>query len=37
MRVLVERVVLAKLSPRQQQQLAGMLRTTLTALGDHAD
>lgn len=32
-----EREILAALSPRQQTDLARMLRTTLLALGDHAD
>ncbi len=32
-----EREILAALSPRQQHDLARLLRTTLLALGDHAD
>jgi len=32
-----EREILAALSPRQQHELANLLRTTLLALGDHAD
>jgi len=32
-----EREILAALSPRQQQELAKLLRVTLLALGDHAD
>jgi len=32
-----EREILSALSPRQQQELAKLLRITLLALGDHAD
>jgi DNA-binding MarR family transcriptional regulator len=32
-----EREILAALSPRQRDELARLLRTTLLALGDHAD
>ena len=32
-----EREILAALSPRQQDELARLLRTTLLALGDHAE
>jgi DNA-binding MarR family transcriptional regulator len=32
-----EREILAALSPRQQRELASLLRTTLIALGDRAD
>jgi hypothetical protein len=32
-----EREILAALSPRQQDELAHLLRTTLLALGDRAD
>jgi len=32
-----EREILAALSPRQQHEMANLLRTTLLALGDHAD
>lgn len=32
-----EREILSALSPRQQQGLASLLRTTLLGLGDHAD
>jgi DNA-binding MarR family transcriptional regulator len=32
-----EREILATLSPRQQHDLASLLRTTLLALGDHAE
>ncbi len=32
-----EREILASLSPRQQHELANLLRTTLLAMGDHAD
>lgn len=32
-----EREILAPLSPRQQHELANLLRTTLLGMGDHAD